>query len=267
MDKVRVLAANAFRDVLHRRVVYVAMFLAVVGVLLMLSPLVFLRMAKEAGETEIAERVGASVVVEILSMWSSGAALIGLFIGATAISAEVKAKTIVTVLARPVGRAEYLVGKWLGIQLFVLLFLGVGVVAACAAAGYFHVQPSRVFPLAIGELFVDAVFFCALSVALGGIAPPVVAGAATVFCRLMPSFARPFLADPRPWVHWLASAGYYLAPAQMPASLLGESFAKELLAPHYGLYAQVLVENVLYAAAVMVVACLVFTRREVRLSS
>ncbi len=82
MDKVRVLAANAFRDVLHRRVVYVAMFLAVVGVLLMLSPLVFLRMAKEAGETEIAERVGASVVVEILSMWSSGAALIGLFIGA-----------------------------------------------------------------------------------------------------------------------------------------------------------------------------------------
>src|SRR5438552_11479604 len=107
----------------------------------------------------------------------------------------------------------------------------------------------------------------ALSVALGGIAPPVVAGAATVFCRLMPSFARPFLADPRPWVHWLASAGYYLAPAQMPASLLGESFAKELLAPHYGLYAQVLVENVLYAVAVMVVACLVFARREIRLSS
>src|SRR5438093_3612375 len=61
--------------------------------------------------------------------------------------------------------------------------------------------------------FVDAVFFCALSVALGGIAPPVVAGVATVFCRLMPAFARPFLADPRPWVHWLASAGYYLAPA------------------------------------------------------
>ena len=38
----------------------------------------------------------------------------------------------------------------------------------------------------------------ALSVALGGIAPPVVAGAATVFCRLMPSFARPFLANSRP---------------------------------------------------------------------
>ena len=47
----------------------------------------------------------------------------------------------------------------------------------------------------------------------------------------------------------------------------GESFAKELLAPSYGLYAQVLVENVLYAAAVMVVACLVFARREIRLSS
>ena len=56
-------------------------------------------------------------------------------------------------------------------------------------------------------------------------------------------------------------------PTQMPASLLGESFAKELLAPHYGLYAQVLVENVLYAVAVMVVACLVFARREIRLSS
>jgi len=139
------------------------------------------------------------------------------------------------------------------------------VVAACAAAGYFHVQPSRVFPLAIGELFVDAVFFCALSVALGGIAPPVVAGAATVFCRLMPAFARPFLADPRPWVHWLASAGYYLAPAQMPPSLFGRASPRSL-APRYALYAQVLVENVLYAAA-MAVACLVFARREIRLSS
>src|SRR6266704_2902690 len=69
--------------------------------------------------------------------------------------------------------------------------------------------------------FVDAVFFCALSVALGGITPPVVAGAATVFCRLMP-----FLADPRPWVHWPASAGYYLARARMPASLLGESLPR-----------------------------------------
>ena len=34
-----------------------------------------------------------------------------------------------------------------------------------------------------------------------------------------------------------------------------------------GHLAQVLVENVRYAAAVMVVACLVFARREIRLSS
>jgi len=267
VDKVCVLAANTFRDVLHKRVVYVAVFLAVVGILVMLTPLAFLRMAKEAGESKVAEQVGASLVLGVLNMWSSGATLIGLFVGATAVSAEVKSKTIVTVLARPVGRAEYLLGKWLGIQLFVLLFVGVGAVAGCAAVHYFQVQPSGLFPLAIGELFVDAVFFCALSVALGAIMPPVAAGAGTVFAQLMPSLARPFLADPRPLVSWLALAGYYVGPAQMPVSLLGHSFAKELLNPSYGLYAQVLVENVLYAAAVMVVACGVFARREVRLSS
>src|SRR5207248_2637220 len=92
--------------------------------------------------------------IGVLNMWSSGATLIGLFLGATAVSAEVKSKTIVTVLARPVGRAEYLLGKWLGIQLFVLLFVGVGAVAGCAAVHYFQVQPSGLFPLAIGELFV-----------------------------------------------------------------------------------------------------------------
>ena len=67
-------------------------------------------------------------------------------------------------------------------------------------------------------------------------------------------------------MHWLASAGYYLAPAQMPPSLFGRASPRSL-APRYALYAQVLVENVLYAAAVMVVACLVFARCEVRLSS
>src|SRR5207248_1370036 len=115
----------------------------------------------------------------------------------------------------------------------------------CVAVSSFQVQPSGLFPLAIGELFVDAVFFCALSVALGAIMPPVAAGAGTVFAQLMPSLARPFLADPRPLVSWLALAGYYVGPAQMPVSLLGHSFAKELLNPSYGLYAQVLVENVL----------------------
>jgi len=266
VDKVRVLAGNAFREVLHKRVVYVAIFLAVIGVLLTLSPLVFFRMAKQAGETKLAEQMGARLVVQVLDLWSFGATLIGLSVGATAVSAEVKSKTIVTVLARPVGRAEYLLGRWLGIQLFVLLFLGVGVVAACVAAGFFEVRPSGLFPLALGELFVDAVFFCALSVALGAIMPPVVAGVGAIFPRLMPSLARPFLADPRPWVSWLASTGYYLAPAQMPVNLLGTSFDKELLNPSYGLYTQVLVENLLYAAAVMVLGGLVFARREVRLS-
>ncbi len=66
-------------------------------------------------------------------------------------------------------------------------------------------------------------------------------------------------------MHWLASAGYYLAPAQMPPSLFGRASPRSL-APRYALYAQVLVENVLYAAA-MAVACLVFARREIRLSS
>src|SRR5437773_7499255 len=66
----------------------------------------------------------------------------------------------------------------------------------------------------------------ALSVALGGIAPPVVAGAATVFCRLMPSFARPFLANSRPGCTGSRRPGTTSPQHRCPPSVR-ESFAKE----------------------------------------
>ena len=58
--------------------------------------------------------------------------------------------------------------------------------------------------------------------------------------------------------------GYYLAPARMPANLLGLSFAKSQLHSQHWLYVRVLMENLLYAVALLIVANAIFRRREIR---
>jgi hypothetical protein len=73
------------------------------------------------------------------------------------------------------------------------------------------------------------------------------------------------MSHPRWIFRTLAMIGYYIAPAHLPVDLISDSFKKEVVDPKYFLYLQVLAENFLYTGAVLLLACFVFKRRELRL--
>jgi ABC-type transport system involved in multi-copper enzyme maturation permease subunit len=263
--KIQAIAVVALQETLRRKVLYIVAVLVVLAVVFVGSGMVMLRMATQAGETETAESITTGFVQVVLGMWSFGGLFLGIFLGAVGISSEVSARTIVNVFSRPVERATYLTGRWLGIVLFLGAFQFLGILIALVIAQIFDVRFTPTLWLGFVEMFVNVLFMSGVSLSLSVIMPPVPAGICTVLLSMLPGMVESLTQHPR-WILRLpASVAYYLAPAQMPVSLVADSFAKQLLDPDYMLYAEVLAENLAYAIVVFVLACVVFSRSELRL--
>jgi ABC-type transport system involved in multi-copper enzyme maturation permease subunit len=198
-------------------------------------------------------------------MWTAGTLFLAVFLGAVGVSSEINGKTIVNVLSRPVERASYLIGRWLGTVVFLLAFQILGMLLAVVIGQIFDVRFPPTAWLGMVEMFINALFFSGVSLSLSVMMPPVPAGACAVLLSMLPAMVSNLTKNPRWFLRLPAIAAYYAGPAQMPINLVSDSFSKQLLHPDYTLYIQVLAENLLYAVAAFTIGCIVFTRRELRL--
>jgi ABC-2 family transporter protein len=263
--KIRAVAWTAFQETLRKRVFYVVLILTVLIGGLLASEMAFMRMASAAGETKIASSIGLQAFQGAIGTWVFATTFLALFLGSVGISSEISGKTIANVFSRPVERPVYLLGRGLGILTFVWAFLLIGLALALLVARIFDLHYTAMIWLGFVELFVGSLFSCAVSLGLSAALPPVLAGFGAFLLTIIPKMVESGVHHPFWLLRWLATAAYYAAPAAMPDDLVSESLTKELLHPDYALYLQVMGENLLYAAAVFTLACIVFSRRELKL--
>jgi ABC-type transport system involved in multi-copper enzyme maturation permease subunit len=263
--KLRAIATTALQETLRRKVLYVVLVLVLLIGLIVGSSTVLLQMAAESGEAGVAESVRSSVVASALGIWSTASSFLAVFLGAIALSTEVTGKTIVNVLSRPVDRAVYLTGRWIGVLAFLWMFQAIGIVIGIGVGLAFHVPLPATLWLGLAATLVNGAFLSGVSLGFSVAIPPVLAGICAFLIQIIPAMVKDAVGSP----HWAAKlpamAAYYLAPAVMPVNLIADSFSKQMLHPDYGLYARVITENLLYAIVVFAVAALVFRRRELRL--
>ena len=110
--RVATVALNTYREAVRARIL-----LGMAGVALAAA---FYSLVVGAFTIEDAPRVVADLGAATISVFSVAVAVL---IGATALHRELEMKTILPLLARPIRRAEYLVGKFLGTMLVVLVFV------------------------------------------------------------------------------------------------------------------------------------------------
>lgn len=259
------LARNTFNAILRYKTVYVAVFLAIMLMALMLLPFYMLQMAVEAGEQEMVRSLRRQMVVGMFGNWSVATVLLAIFLGASAISGEVGSRTIVAVLAKPVERWSFVVGKWLGTQAFLVAFLSAGVLLMTGVLWLLdpHVLPT--FWIGIGRTYLTVMIVASVALALATVTSPVFAGGATFLGVTLVSMLDAFFQLPWTWARTIGRVLYYVAPARMPDSLLGLGLGQAFLdPPRYGLYGLVLLENLLYGLAALALACVLFRRYEIR---
>ena len=265
MSDVWIIAANTFREILRRKVIYVLVLLGVLMMIIWLGQTSLMNMASEADEPEILLQMKTSQTRIFFGMWSSCTAFLGLFLGAVALATEIRTQTIVPVLVRPIPRWAYLVGKWLGTQLFVCLLLGLGIGIGLVIMWAFELEMRPLLWFSMLEMFAGATLFTGVSLGLSVVLNPILAGGATLLLSSVPNMIELLFRHPHWALKGLAATVYYLSPAHMPTDLLADSFERELLQPDYALYARVIVENILYSMSFLLAGCILFSRQEIKL--
>jgi ABC-type transport system involved in multi-copper enzyme maturation permease subunit len=177
-----VIARLTVRELIRRRVVWVLAILSIASVALVgwaLDRLVSLARADGVEEVQIA--IGVSqILILIAFMFSFVLAMTAAFVGAPAIGGDLESGVALAILARPIRRAELMVGRWLGCAAVVVAYtvlsglLAIGV--ALLVSGYGPPEPF----LAVGFLAAQALVLLTLTLALGSALPSIAAGAIAV---------------------------------------------------------------------------------------
>lgn len=121
------IARNTFREAVRDRVLYNL----VVFVLLITASAIFLGELTAGQEARTIVNLGLSACLLF-------GAFISIFVGVSLVSKEIERRTVYSIFAKPIGRGEFIVGKYLGLCLTLLvnvLVMGAGVSLALLYVG------------------------------------------------------------------------------------------------------------------------------------
>jgi ABC-2 type transport system permease protein len=179
---VLVIAGLTLREIVRRRIVWVLLALAVLSIALVgLGVERLVTLARADGTQELEIRIGVSqILIMIAFMFSFVLAMSAAFLAAPAIASDVETGTVHAMLARPLRRADLVVGRWLGLGIVVAAYAVIAGLLAIAVVGLVsgHVPPAP--QVAVAFLAFQALTVLTLALTLGTRLPAIAAGAITV---------------------------------------------------------------------------------------
>jgi len=259
----RLIAAKSLKSILRRKLPYLALLLAALVLMVVVSSIAFLQMAREAGEIDAAQTMQVQSIQSVFGIWTFATMIVGIGLGAGTISSEVKAGTIVPVLSKPVERWVYLVGRWIGNQIFLIAFMGLGFLICTIVMIAFGLSPNGLFWTALALSLVSILLTSTLATMIAMFLSPIVAGGLTFFLVVLQGLVTTLITQPWGWVRYSGLLAYYLLPSHPHDDVLGLALRSAMLNPEYGTYVMVLLENVGYSVSLLLVACAVFGVKEV----
>jgi ABC-type transport system involved in multi-copper enzyme maturation permease subunit len=244
--KIRAIALNTFGSLLRNKLIVLFLAGFVCVVLLMMTPMLAAKtMASTMGAGQ-AQGMVLGMVSAIMSMVSGFGSLMAAWAAADVVWSEMRTGTILAVMARPVRRWEFLLGKYLGVQFLMVVYVFgmLGLSYLLAWIGGEKIQ-STFWVLLIYPLVRYAIY-SAIALALVTIMHPVFAFVIVLLVSvgasilgptpgmrvLLPEWLRTSLYAPLPSTHLLSEARFLVVTQ---ASLHATPWTHHLTALAYGL--------------------------------
>ncbi len=268
MKVIASIAVNVFRESVRDKVLYNLVLFAV----LMIGASYLIGQLTAGQDLKIIKDLG-------LSATSFFGLFIAVFIGIGLVWKEVERRSIYSLLAKPITRVDFVLGKYAGLVLTLFVNLAVMVVALYAVLGLMALvsPPSLVLVLdappldprmliAAGLIFVELALVTAIALFFSTFSTPILSAAFTFGLYIVGHFNADLkhfeqVVD-SPVAAWLARALYYLLPNLAPFDIKSAVVHNEPVAPGYVL--MTVGYGVIYIAAVLIAATLVFSRRDFR---
>jgi len=252
--RILAVARNTFREAIRDKVLYVLLFFAAAAIL----------GSKAIGWVSIGQDVKIMKDISLAAVLIFGV-LIAIFVGASLVYKEIDKRTLYTILARPMRRYEFILGKYLGLA-FVLAL----VTAIMTASGALYVVAlggtvTLTYFLAALLIYWELLLITAFAVLLSTLTSPIL-GALIVFSIFLFGHATNILVDlPQqientPARH-LLRAVYYIVPNLSNFNIRAEAANGIDVAFSYAAWA--IVYGTVYTAMLLVLASLAFEEKDV----
>ena len=177
-----VVARQVVREAARRRLLLALILLTIVVIALTVwgvSRIDDLRNAGQPLPDPQKKTIVSQLLILVMFMFSWVLSLAAVFIAAPAISGELESGIALALLARPMSRAEYVAGKWLGLVALVVVYgvtaAIIELVAVQIVSGYLPPHPVEFLGFVLGEGVVILTFALMLSTRLAGMVGGVIA--------------------------------------------------------------------------------------------
>lgn len=201
------IAANTFREAVRDRVLYNLIFFA----LLMAASSILVGQISIGIERQVAINLGLTAV-------SLFGLAIAIFIGIGLVSKEIEKRTLYTLLSRPVRRWEFIVGKFAGLSLTLLVntaLMAVGVFASLLYIAHKFTRADAYVLVAIYFIVLQFVIVTAITLLFSSFSTPILSAVLALAIFVIGTFAedlRAFAAMAHGAERYLAIAAAYVFP-------------------------------------------------------
>ena len=254
LRRVRSIARNAFREAVRDRVLYNLVFF----VLLLTGGAIFI------GDLSAAQEAKIIVDMSLSAMLLFGV-FISIFVGVGLVYKELERRTVYAIFAKPVGRGEFLVGKYLGLCLTLavnVLVMGAGVsLALLYVSGGYDPLVLTIWP-AIILIFVELMLVVAVALLFSSFSTPALSALLTFAVFIIGHFSadmKLLAANGTTGAKIFFNALYYLLPNLSHYTVITE--AGHGLTPSPAAVGVALLYAFVYIAVLLAASILIFNRR------
>jgi ABC-type transport system involved in multi-copper enzyme maturation permease subunit len=253
LPRIWTIAKNAFREAVRDRILYNL----ILFVLLITLSAIFLGEMTAGQEARVIVDLGLSSVLVF-------GTFISIFVGVSLVWKEIEKRTIYSIFSKPVGRSEFIIGKYLGLCLTLLVnvaVMGVGVTLALLYVGGQRFA-AAIWP-AVLLIFLELTITTAVGIMFSSFSTPALSALLTFFVFVIGHFSASLrdmaaeLGSDR--AKFIFDATYYLVPNLSHFSYITET-ASGIAAPG-AMIGGAVIYAIVYDVILLTVTIVIFSRR------
>ncbi len=253
MGAIGVIALNAFRESLRDKILYNLVLFA--GLLIGLSVLL--------ADLTITEHHKVIVDMGLAAINLIGV-IIAIFVGISLVNKEIERRTIYTIMARPISRTFFILGKYLGLVLTLFVNLAVMLGVLLVTLWLYHVPVEPALFQAVQLIFVEVLVITAIALFFSTFSSTTLSAIFTlglyVIGHLTADLRGMVANNESALVKAVVNGLYYLCPNLEMLNIKGQAAVGILVAPEHLMLASLY--GLLYAGVLLSGACLVFQQRD-----
>lgn len=191
MNAISIIAGNTFREVIRDRVLY--------GLVVFALMLLFLSLA--LGQLSFDENLRLSANFGFAGIHIATIVL-AVFVGSSLVSKEIEKQTILTLLARPISRSQFILGKAFGLMSVLLVVAFSLALILSIFLFLLDFSFSMEYLIAVAGILFEAAILLSLAIFFGSFSRPMMTVIFTVSVFLLG--------------HWVDSLSYFVAKSDSP---------------------------------------------------